>query len=204
MYLNHTFAIQLYCHFFSTLQSIRSMGSFDVPLGPTPSCWSFVVLGTKRLLNFVCVHLAGHRLPILYARFRSSSFGQGLSLLLDYVAWIKVYCFFLLYFLPLSFRILQCGAKKNRCMALKVYNKVSFNIPKIPIKMCAKLKLLISWIPITIQGLVEEVSLSMVVGLVSNQCMAHLDDLLVIILPPKYGVHICLIDWVDSLAPIPN
>jgi hypothetical protein len=33
----------------------------------------------------------------------------------------------------------------------------------------------------TIQGLIEEVSLSLVLGLVPNQCMADLDDLLVII-----------------------
>jgi hypothetical protein len=58
MYLNHNFAIHLYCKFPTILQLIRSMGSFDVPLGPAPSCRSFVVLGTKRLLIFACVHLA--------------------------------------------------------------------------------------------------------------------------------------------------
>jgi hypothetical protein len=89
-------------------------------------------------------------------------------------------------------------------MALKVYNKVSLNIPKIPIRVCAKLEFLIGWIPITIQDLVEEVYLSLVLGLVPNQCMADLDDLLVIILSSKFGAHIRLVDWVDSLAPVPN
>jgi hypothetical protein len=58
MYLNHNFAIDLYCDFPTTLQSVRSMGSLDVLLGPIPSCWSSVVLGTKHLLIFARVRLA--------------------------------------------------------------------------------------------------------------------------------------------------
>jgi hypothetical protein len=59
MYLNHTFVIRMYCDFPTTLQSVRSMGSLDVPLGPAPSCRSSVVLGTKHLLIFARVRLVG-------------------------------------------------------------------------------------------------------------------------------------------------
>jgi hypothetical protein len=53
----------------------------------------------------------------------------------------------------------------------------------------------------------------LVLGLVSNQCMANSINLgahwnlnleLEIILPPKLGPHICLVDKVGFLAPIPN
>jgi hypothetical protein len=59
MYLNHTFVIRMYSDFPTTLQLVRSMGSLDVPLGPTPSCRSSVILGIKHLLIFARVRLAG-------------------------------------------------------------------------------------------------------------------------------------------------
>ena len=58
MLLNHNFAIYLYYNFPTTLQSVRSMESLDVPLGPIPPCWSSIVLGTKHLLIFAHVRLA--------------------------------------------------------------------------------------------------------------------------------------------------
>ena len=58
MYLNHTSIIRMYCDFPTTLQSVKFMGSLDVPLGPAPSCLSFVVMGTKHLLIFARVYLA--------------------------------------------------------------------------------------------------------------------------------------------------
>jgi hypothetical protein len=58
MYLSHNFVIRLYCDFPTTLQSVRSMGSLDVPLGPAPSCQSSVALGTKHLLILARVRLA--------------------------------------------------------------------------------------------------------------------------------------------------
>jgi hypothetical protein len=89
-------------------------------------------------------------------------------------------------------------------MALKVRNKIFLNIPKVYIMVHAKLLILIDWVPLTIQCLVEEVSLPLVLGLISNQCMADLDVFLMIILPPKMGAHICLINRVGSLTPISN
>jgi hypothetical protein len=89
MYLNHTSVIHMYCDFPTMLQLVRSMGSLDVPLGPAPSCRSFVVLGTKHLLIFACVRLAGPSVSILYARFGSSSSDQGAFLFLDCVAQVE-------------------------------------------------------------------------------------------------------------------
>jgi hypothetical protein len=58
----------------------------------------------------------------------------------------------------------------------------------------AKVEFLIDWVSITIRGLVEEVSLSLVLRLVPNQCMVDQDDLLMIVLPSKFKAHICLVD----------
>jgi hypothetical protein len=68
----------------------------------------------------------------------------------------KVYCFFPPFFFPFWFRIQQCGMKNNGCMALKIHNKNSLNIPMIPIKVCAELELFVGWVPITIQSLVKK------------------------------------------------
>jgi hypothetical protein len=70
-------------------------------------------------------------------------------------------------------------------MIPKVRNKISLNIPKVPIRMYAKFKLFVAKVPITVQCLVEELLLPLVLELVSNQCMANPDDLLMIILSPK-------------------
>jgi hypothetical protein len=70
MYLNHTSVIRMYCDFPTTLQSVRSMGSLDVPLGPAPSCQSSVVLGTKHLLIFARVRLAGPSVSSIVRKVR--------------------------------------------------------------------------------------------------------------------------------------
>ena len=70
--------------------------------------------------------------------------------------------------------------------------------------MHAKLELSIIRAPITIQCLVKEFYLPLVLGLVSNQCMAVPNDLLMIILPPKLEVYIRHVNKMGSLVPIPN
>jgi hypothetical protein len=52
MYFNHVLATILNHHFQRANQSLRSIGSLDVPLGPTPSSGFSVVMGTKDLLIF--------------------------------------------------------------------------------------------------------------------------------------------------------
>jgi hypothetical protein len=53
-------------------------------------------------------------------------------------------------------------------MTPKVCNKITFNIPEVSIRVLIKLELLVISVPITIQCLVEEVILPLVLGLVSN------------------------------------
>jgi hypothetical protein len=83
MYLNHNFVIHLNCDFPTTLQSVRSMGSLDVPLGPAPSCRSSVVPGTKHLLIFARVCLARPSASSIVRKV------WELFLFLDYVARVK-------------------------------------------------------------------------------------------------------------------
>jgi hypothetical protein len=59
MYFNHILATILNHHFQRANQSLRSIGSLDVPLGPAPSSGIFVVMGTKHLLIFARVLFAG-------------------------------------------------------------------------------------------------------------------------------------------------
>jgi hypothetical protein len=57
--------------------------------------------------------------------------------------------------------------------------KIIFNIPKVLIKMGAKLYLFVVGVPIIIQCFVEEASVSLILGLVLNQCMVDINNLLV-------------------------
>jgi hypothetical protein len=70
-------------------------------------------------------------------------------------------------------------------MAPKVRNKISLIIIEVSIWLHVNLELHVARVPIMVQYLLEELLLPVVLGLVFNQWMANMDNLLIIILPPR-------------------
>ena len=145
------------------------MGSFDVLLGPAPFRLSFSKPKTIRLLILSSVCMAR---PLVFNIVRSIwkfiVCSRAFLVLRLCYSNKKSIASFLYFSFHSNSKYWQHGAKRNQYMTPKVCNKISFNIPRISMRVLIKLELLVISIPITIQCLVKEVILPLDLGLVSN------------------------------------
>ena len=118
-------------------------------LGLPPSLWSSSEPRTNYFLILAYICLAW---PLVFNTIHNT----GLP---------KFYCLFPLFFLIFWFQVLQRGVKRNGRMALKISDKIFLNILEVPIKVHAKLELLVVIVPIIIPYLIVEASLFLVLGL---------------------------------------